>query len=258
MNLNSMKYEQRKLDYFEKIRLYLDTDFLSQIEQESHRLQRESELILGHEFLKNGYNLQRKSKNEGPDFLLTYGDRRVWVEVVTPSGRNEERFGSYLERESDQAKNKLGIASAISSKKSKFDEYQKGENSIVFMDDIKIICVNVYYLRSGSITCSNIANAVYGIKEAWLVDTRTYKLETDFLKHEPITKANGAIINMGLFDQNGYQEIDGVLWFDYSLGTICPERCNMEFLANKDRRGKIGNLFSNWKRIFYEDVRFPL
>ena len=124
---------------------------------------------------------------------------------------------------------------------------------IVNADDIKIIGINVYNLDSGMETCPFVVSVLYNKREIWFFDSKTNKKETEFVKHPPIQKPSGNKVYLGLFDQADYQCIDGVLWFDYSLGTIIPEKCNVQFLANRGRKKKIDGLFSCWECVLYED-----
>ena len=70
----------------------MDKDFSNLIEQEGHRLERESELILACVLLKNKCALQEKSIKKGPDFSLVYENKKVWIEVVTPNEGTHPRF----------------------------------------------------------------------------------------------------------------------------------------------------------------------
>ncbi len=80
-----MGYEKRKAEYIKIVQPYLDSNFLVELKQEGRRIERESELILGYELLRNNFKLQEKLSDKGPDFLLIHNDKKVWIEVVTPN-----------------------------------------------------------------------------------------------------------------------------------------------------------------------------
>jgi hypothetical protein len=249
--------KQRKLKYLKIVTPYLDKNFSIPLEPKEVRLERESELILGYELLQNKYDLRKKLSNEGPDFLLIYKNKKVWIEVITPNEgsypifKNDTNVGTGGLQEINVENCKQQIASGIKAKKDKYILYQ--QKKIVNADDIKIIGINVYNLDSGMETCPFVVSVLYNKREIWFFDSKTNKKETEFVKHPPIQKPSGNKVYLGLFDQADYQCIDGVLWFDYSLGTIIPEKCNVQFLANRGRKKKIDGLFSCWECVLYED-----
>ncbi|MDD4013501.1 MAG: hypothetical protein PHW14_04870 [Candidatus Omnitrophica bacterium] len=247
--------DRREL-YENKVLKYLDKDFPQKSKNPNFYISCESELIIGYEFLMNGYDLKKK-KTEGPDFLIQDKNRNIWVEVVAPEEgqhprlKNKERLSSGEMAEVDSDNCKLQMASAICSKKDKFKLYvQKG---IVSQEDIKIICVNLFNLGSGKNSCPYIASVLYGLEEVRWVDVKTMQSGTEYLPHKPAVKKTGAKIDFGLFLQTEYEKIDGVIWFDYSLRLIVPEEYKIEFFANANRKEKIGDLFPKWRRVYYEN-----
>lgn len=262
MGFDGNIYEDRKKRYIDELRLYLDKDFDKKFDNE--RLSRESELIIGHELLAAGYQLKKKEIGiRGPDFLFEYNGQKVWVEVIAtregehPKHKNNgETFdskGAVIEdfKEWDIDNCKLNIAGSISNKTKQFNEYVK--DGVVLESYIKIICVNVKNFGLDSKSCPFIASVVYGLEEIWWVNTKTYDCGIDFGRQKPIVKKTGKEIDMGLFAQDGYTNIDGALWFNYGLGTAMPGNCEIQFYANHNRKSRIGDLFNCWQRVFYEN-----
>lgn len=237
-------YKQRKSEYLKVVRPYLDKNFLISFEQEVHRLERESELILGYELLRNGYDLQKKNDERGPDFLVSHESKKIWIEVVTPNQgdyprfKDSENFETGTLAEVNVKNCKLKIASAIKDKKEKYVNYQ--QNGVVSEDDLKIICVNVYNLDAGMKSCPHCVSILYGIEEVWSINPKTHDQEMEFLDYPLILKSSGNDVKVGFFEQQDYKNIDGVLWFGYSLGTIYPDKCAIQFLANKGRMERVG------------------
>ena len=252
----SVVYEQRKSEYLKVVTPYLDKNFLLSLEDNACRLERESELIVGYELLSNGYCLQKRTTEKGPDFLVIHEGKKIWIEVVTPNQgaylrfKTTENLGPGTLTEISVENCKLKIASAIKDKKDKYIGYQ--QNGLVVSDDVRIICINVYNLDAGMKSCPHCASILYGIDEMWSINPKTYEQRTGFLDHLPILKPSGNNVRVGFFNQQDYGNIDGVLWFDYSLGTIYPDKCIIQLLANNGRKMKVGNLFGQWERIFYE------
>lgn len=250
-------YEQRRNNYTEELRPYLDSDFDSKFDNPEYRSSCESELILGHEILQKEYILKKRGSDEGPDYLVEHNGNRVWIEVVTP------REGDYPRHEkieilgdaesgvvnSDNCK--LKISSVLKDKK---DQFRKClEKGVVSQNDLKIICVNTKKLNGGNRRCPFIVSVLYGIEEIWWVGNKSHGIDNEFIKQKPVIKPTGSRIDMGLFAQDEYSDIDAVLWFDYALGTIAPGICEVQFFANHNRKDKVGDLFACWHRVFCEN-----
>ena len=81
-------YDTRLREQYEEVKEYLDKDFLKKLAIEGERISRESELILSHELFIRKYEFKKRPKSEGPDFLLAYEGKAIWIEVVTPDEGN--------------------------------------------------------------------------------------------------------------------------------------------------------------------------
>ena len=135
----------------------------------------------------------------------------------------------------------------------KYDGYK----NIVDENDIRLICVNTYNFDGDVLLCSYIVSVLYGLDSEWLWDSQTSKTGSCFIEQKPVMKPTGSEIDLGLFVQEDYKAIDGVLWFNTSLPLWIryPEKFDVQFFANKGSREKIGELFSYWGHIFYENER---
>ena len=235
---------------YDRLKDYLDPDFLKKYNDPKQRLSCESELFIGLKLKEKNYSLCTKTRTAGPDFLLNYNGKNVWIEVVTPREgnypkyKNKEEF--YIENvglctcsEISDDNCKLKIASVIRDKGLKYNDYLRKD--IVRQDDIKIICVNVASFGIGNKSCPYTKTVMYGIEETYWFNPKTGKTGAGFYKQKPIEKKQtNTKIDMGLFDKDKYRNIDGILCFD------SQNECKLFFYPKKNQKDKIGSLFDCW------------
>jgi hypothetical protein len=243
-------YDTRLKEWYDEVEEYLDKDFLSELSIEERRISRESELILAHELFIRKYEFKKRTRSEGPDFLLAYEGKTIWIEVVTPNEGNYPVLKNRIINDNggvsgvvDDKNCKIKISSVLKDKKDQYLKYR--EEGIARNDDVKIICINVCNLSDGPEYCPYVASVLYDIQLSFYVDAKFFVQEWEV--HPPIPKpTSGTELKMGLFSQPDFNDIDGVLWFDYRLGRI--GNCEIQFLANYNRKKLIGNLFSDLNR----------
>lgn len=240
-------YNTRLKEWYDEAKEYLDKDFLSELAIDDKRVSRESELILAHELLSRKYVFKKRPKREGPDFLLGYEDKIIWIEVVAPNEGNYPVLKNKVVSDNggvsgvvDDRNCKIKISSALYDKTRQYLDWNKKD--IARGNDVKIICINVCNLNDGPKNCPYVASVLYGVEPSYWVDTKSFVQEWE--DHPPIQKpTSGTKLKMGLFSQLDFNDIDGVLWFDYRLGRYGD--CDIQFLANYNRKKLIGNLFSD-------------
>jgi hypothetical protein len=243
-------YDTRLREWYDEVKEYMDKDFLCELEIEENRISRESELILAHELFNRGYKFKKRPQSEGPDFLLEYEGKRIWIEVVAPNEGSYPVLKNQIKEEDggvsgwiDENNCKIKISSVLYDKKGKYLGWK--EKGIVRDNDVRIICINVCNLSSGPQYWPYVVSVLYGKQPGFYFDAKSQYVEIEV--HPPISKPTGNEIEMGLFNHPNYHDVDGVLWFDYHLGII-SENCEIQFLANYNRKKLIGNLFGNLDR----------
>lgn len=88
-------------------------------------------LLEGRKALRKKDKLPKAGRDEGPDFCIQKGRRRIWIEVIAPSPGDEtnldkvpDLFASGAEND-NRRKIELRIASALKTKTDKFGLYRK-------------------------------------------------------------------------------------------------------------------------------------
>jgi type I restriction enzyme S subunit len=127
---------------WQKYESYAEPDFLDDAMKDFHA--KSWEMYLGCLFKDFGFNLQKKTKKEGPDLHLRWNNSSIWVEATAPeSGTGANAVPDYKFNEvSDQPVEQiiLRLTSAI---QKKFEMY-KGYigKGIIKPDDFYIIAIN--------------------------------------------------------------------------------------------------------------------
>lgn len=100
---------------WQKYESYAEPDFLEDARKDFHA--KTWEMYLGCLFLDFNFNLQKKTKKEGPDLHLLWNNRSIWIEATAPeSGTGDNAVPEYNYNEgSDQPSDQiiLRFASAI-------------------------------------------------------------------------------------------------------------------------------------------------
>lgn len=127
---------------WQKYEAYAEPDFLDNAMKDFHA--KSWEMYLGCLFKDYGFDLQKKTKKEGPDLHLRWNNRSIWVEATAPeSGTGVNAVPDYKFNEvSDQPVDQiiLRLTSAIQEKFKKYKGYMDKE--IIKPDDFFVIAIN--------------------------------------------------------------------------------------------------------------------
>jgi type I restriction enzyme S subunit len=186
------------------------------------------EMYLGCYFLENGFEVS--SADEGPDFCVTIGGKKCWVEAVVPSpglGDNrlpEEYLNPFVDGENRSEVKVVDFpneeillrwTSSIDQKWRMHSRYRA--NDIVGIGDHYVIAVNSCLLGSGGgdgISGYPMAlESVYPIgPQVVTVDRNSGKAISTNLKYRPaVTNANGASVLTDRFIRVEYGVISGLI-----------------------------------------------
>ena len=124
---------------------------------------------------------------------------------------------------------------------------------IINADDIKILAINTQAIDGGSRDFPFVVSVLYGLEEVHWTMPESLESGVDYVPHKPFKNPSNAPVHLGFFSSQEQSIIDGVLYLDYGPWTVCSEKSEPQFFANQDRKVKIGDLFSQWNRIFLEN-----
>lgn len=160
---------------WEKFSPYADKDFLVKVRKNEFH-QRTWEMYLGNVFLEQGFRLESRNQEAGPDLKLVLSDGKIiWVEAI--AGDRGEGENYVPERSSysgsidgvDDPK-VLRITACLKEKKEKFEKYI--QDGIVGPQDICVIAINGHGFDGDLSEERFYMKALYGLHQI------TYNFET--------------------------------------------------------------------------------
>lgn len=214
-----------------KYELYAEPDFLNDATKDFHA--KTWEMYLGCLFKDFGFDLQKKTKKEGPDLRLHWNNHSIWVEATAPesgTGNNavpEYKYNEVSDQPSDQII--LRFASAI---REKFEQYKSYKSKgIINADDFYIIAINGGRIRYSSCAprLPYIVLSVLPFGDlVFALDKQSGKLVNSFHQYrDAVTTAKGSPVPTDIFMNNAYAGISAVL-YSYMNVINRPNRIGVE------------------------------
>jgi len=178
------------------------------------------EMYLACVFLKNGLQLQKKTKKEGPDICLSVQPKPIWIEAIAPrSGTGADAVPGYkwgvVYDETPKDKVLLRFTSAIIEKHKKYQNYIR--DKIISKDDPYIIAVNGGIVPHAIVV--DILSCLFSYGDPVVIFDKRTKKQVDF-GHEyrdTIKKSNDAPVSTNIFEDETYNGISAVL---YSVSNV--------------------------------------
>lgn len=208
----SIKERKNKFDsLYQKYYQYADSNFLKEIKKKFH--QRTWEMYLGCVLLEKGITFS--SKDIGPDILIEYEGKKIWIECVAcEKGKGEDRVpetitGIVQNVPSDEML--IRIASVL---KEKYEKYKKYiEDGIVKDSDQFVIAVSRGALDHVDASIPLILRAVFAVG----YQTISRPINGGPLKYgwstiPFILKKNGSKVPMTFFLEKEHEGISAVMY----------------------------------------------
>lgn len=198
---------------------YAEPEFLEDAKRDFHA--KIWEMYLACVFLKNRFQLQKKTKKEGPDICLSVQPKPIWIEAIAPrSGTGADAVPGYeygVVFETPKDKVLLRFTSAIIEKHKKYQNYIK--DKIISKDDPYIIAVN-----GGRVSHAIVVNIVSYL----------------FSYRDTIKKSNYAPVSTNIFEDEIYNGISAVI---YSVSNVVIHPGNIgteiQFVHNHLAKNKL-------------------
>jgi hypothetical protein len=175
--------------------------------------------------LKEKKFLSRQNLGSGPDFLVTDGERRVWIEVVCPepSGLSEDWLNCVPDKVWSFPHQEILLrwTSAIKAKADKFESYLS--NKVVSSEDIFVIAVNGCRLRNGPFSSIMgisqhpvAAEVVFGFGPYQIhIDRKTLEATSADHSYRPsVRNQNDAVISTNTFMDDRFNQISAIWALD--------------------------------------------
>ena len=201
---------------WQKYYSYAEPDLLKNAREDFHA--KAWEMYLGCLFLAFNFNLQKKTKKEGPDLHLLWNNRSIWVEATAPeSGTGDNAVPEYKYNEvSGQPSEQiiLRFTSAIQKKFKQYNSYRS--EGIINAADFYIIAINGGRIRYSLLapTLPYIVLSVLPFGDlAFAFDKESGKLVNSFHQYrDAVTTAKGSPVPTDIFMNKDYAGISAVLY----------------------------------------------
>jgi hypothetical protein len=220
-------------------------------------------LLEGRKALRKRNQLPKKERDEGPDFCIQKGRRKIWVEVIAPSPGDENNldkvpdlFASGADKEA-RRKIELRIASALKTKADKFARY--GEKGIIGPHDSCVVAIaaSQFALEADAEGGTGLplpVTTVYPFgEEVVTIDPETaefaslshkYSGEIDRAKKEG--KKPEAVARTA-FQNEYFAGIDGLIWSHRSTGNFLGNTDDLVYVHNQIAKRPLPKRWMNWR-----------
>lgn len=218
---------------------YADRHFLTEIRQKNQFYQRLWELHLGCMLLHQEYQPE-KVGDQGPDFLLRFEHKNVWIEAITPGAGTGNDAVAPLQRNSGECQKVpqeqilLRFTQAIDDKWKKYKKYLR--KSIIKPDDCYIIAISGRGLGRRTPMGGNdipyIIRAVLPFGTAMVGFGRDPDdfVEYGYSYREQIQKKGGDPVSTKMFLNEKYADISAIIYSEENLINI-PKPLGKDFLS---------------------------
>jgi hypothetical protein len=220
-------------------------------------------LLDGRKAVRKRGQLSKKERDEGPDFCIQKGRRKIWIEVIAPSPGDEDNpdkvpdlFASGAD-EGARRKIELRIASALKTKADKFAHYR--EKGIIGPNDSCIVAIAASQfaleaeVESGAGLPLPVTTVFPFGEEVVTLDPETaeftslshkYSGEIERAKKEG-KKPEG--VPRTAFQHEYFSGIDGLMWSHRSTGNFLGNTDDLVYVHNQLAKRPIAKRWLNWK-----------
>jgi hypothetical protein len=247
---------------------YADKNFVSEFgrhpEERFWEMYLGGRLLDGRKALRKRKQLSKAGRDEGPDFCIQKGRRRIWIEVIAPSPGNEENLDKVPHlfasgaQEDARRQIELRIASALKAKADKFARYK--EKGRIDDKDSCIIAISAsqFALEAAGDGLPHPVTTVYPFgEEVITIDPETsefaslghkYSGEIERIKKDG--KKPEAIPRTAF--QNGYfAGIDGLIWSRRSTGNFLGNTDDLVFVHNQLAKRPLPKSWLDWTEEYF-------
>lgn len=257
------------LRWWDAAELYLDNEFRQEFSL--HPYARVWELHLANLLLENGKHLIPKSeyatRDGGPDFLVQDEYGKIWIEATALKCGNEDKPDSVpeikraeivmLSKDSVERKEpiahqvpvdsiELRITTAMSSKIGQLHKYLK--KGIVAKDDRVLIAINTgrvpYRMQQDRGTPLCVLYPVGSLQYAF--NRNGNGGEASYQFRTCIQKTSGSTVNTDYFINPENQNITGVLWSTFNMGSYFFPSSTLCYFPNPCATVSMENRWLNW------------
>lgn len=221
-------------------------------------------LLNGRKAVRKKKQLSKDVRDEGPDFCIQKGRRRVWIEVTAPSPGHEENLDQVPDlfasgaQEDPRRQIELRIASALKSKTDKFARYR--EKGLIGEKDSCIIAVSAsqFALETAGSGLPHAVTTVYPFGEEFItIDPETsefvsfgHKYSGEIERKRKEGEDHKAIPRTA-FQNEYFAKIDGLIWSRRSTGNFLGNTDDLVFVHNQLSKRPLPKRWLDWSEEYF-------
>jgi hypothetical protein len=242
-------------------------EFGRQPEQRFWEMYLGNRLLEGRKALRKRSLLPKKERDEGPDFCIQKGRRKIWVEVIAPSPGDENNldkvpdlFASGADKEV-RRKIELRIGSALKTKANTFARYR--EKGIIGPNDSCLVAIaaSEFALEADVVRGAGLPLPVSTVfpfgEEVVAIDPDTAELVK--LSHEysgVIERAKKErkkpeAVPRTAFQNEYFAGIDGLIWSHRSTGNFLCNTDDLVYVHNQLAKRPLPKRWLNWAEEYF-------
>jgi hypothetical protein len=257
-------------EFWQRFEPYADKDFVKEFgrhpEERFWEMYLGVRLLEGRQALRKRNQLPKKARDEGPDFCIQQGHRKIWVEVIAPSPGDEDNldkvpdlFASGAAREA-RRKIELRIGSALKTKTDKFARYR--EKGIIGPDDSCVVAIaaSQFALEAAAESGAGLPLPVTTVfpfgEEVITIDPQTAEFTSLSHKYSgEIERAQKegkkpAVVPCTAFQNEYFSGIDGLIWSHRSTGNFLGNTNDLVYVHNQLAKRPLPKRWMDWQEEY--------
>jgi hypothetical protein len=254
-----------------RFKSYADKEFVKEfgrhVEERFWEMYVGVRLLEGRKALRKRNRLPKKERDEGPDFCIRKGRRKIWIEVIAPGPGDEDNldkvpdlFASGADRDA-RRKIELRIASALKTKTDKFSRYR--EKGIIGPNDSCVVAIGAsqfaleaYAVSGGGLPLPVTTVFPFG-EEVITIDRETaefaslsHKYSGEIERAKKEGKKPEAVARTA-FQNEYFSGIDGLIWSRRSSGNFLGNTDDLVYVHNQLANLPLPKRWLNWAEEYF-------
>jgi hypothetical protein len=250
---------------------YADKQFIKEfgrhVEERFWEMYLADRLLDGRKALIKRDNLAQRQRDEGPDFCIQKGRRKIWVEVIAPGPGDDANLDKVPDLfasgagDDNRRKIELRIASALKTKADKFALYR--EKGIIGPKDSCVVAIaaSQFALEAQAASGAGLPLPVTTVfpfgEEVITIDPETaefasltHKYSSEIERAKKEGKKPEAVPRT-TFQNEHFSGIDGLIWSQRSTGNFLGQPDDLVFVHNQLAKRPLPKRWLNWAQEYY-------
>jgi hypothetical protein len=253
---------------WQRIEPYADKEFIREfgrhVEERFWEMYLGVRLLDGRKALRKRKRLPKSERDEGPDYCIQKGRRRIWIEVIAPSPGDEDNTDKVPDlfasgaQENPRRQIELRIASALKTKADKFVRYR--EKGLIDENDSCIVAISAsqFALEAAGGGLPHAVTTVYPFGEEVIsIDPETSEFAelghkySGEIKRAEKEGEKPKVVPRTAFQNEYFAGIDGLIWSRRSAGNFLGNTDDLVFVHNQLAKRPLPKRWLDWAEEYF-------